>query len=475
MSRKGKVLVAVGGWGPCYQRLSTVACLRLDPPSPPAAPPPRRETESSPPQQQLPNFAAGDVVILHGLVGGAQHNGKRGVVRGYDQGSGRFKVSVAGRPKPLGVKAANLLPPTRGWEMLPPMRAKRIGPAVAATASGAIFVAGGAGDGSAELFELVPPHGEDGEVAAAEQGGWRTLAPMPQGERSSGCACLLADGRVLVMGGLGKRGRSIMATVEAWAPPVGSGGGTRAQRGSAAGGQEGGHRRLGAARVDHRDDPAGESRSEGGTWVSLCSMRTARVNFGACTLPGGSRVRVVGGEVASPPARGGNGGGVTAGGGGITQDAEVYDAASDSWAALPQMSVERHGCGCAALADGTVLIAGGYGGLDRRTSAAAAAAAVAGGRQQPQPPQTELLSAVPTGATDRPARRPAAAGCPCCVVFTSEAGKHGDGRHLHSAELASDNGAGRWSKPRRRRRLDLCVRPVLTEIYLCHACSVSID
>eukprot|EP01048_Picozoa_sp_COSAG05_P000027 COSAG05_NODE_1_length_66591_cov_307.301581_27_plen_356_part_00 len=317
MAHEGRVLVAVGGWGPCYQRLNTVACLRLGPNDPPSlhmppAPEPQPEAERLEPP---PAFAVDDVVILHGLVGAAQHNGKRGTVRGFDEGNSRYKVSVGVRAKPLGVKAINMIL-SRGWEMLPPMRAKRVGPAVVTTASGAIFVAGGAGDGA-----------DGGAVEIYEPcGSWRDLPPMPQGERSSGRACVLANGRVLVIGGLGKRGRSITGIVEAWAPPHAGGGNS--------------------------------TDAEGGSWSSLCSMRTARVNFGACTLPGGFRVIAVGGEVA-PSANGG-------GAGAITQDVEIYDATTDNWAALPPMSVERHGCGCATLADGTVLIVGGYGGLDRR-------------------------------------------------------------------------------------------------------------
>jgi hypothetical protein len=95
-----QVLVAVGGWGDGYQRLNTVDCLRLDPSAP----------------------CSGDT------------------------------TTPGWRPLPAGDPGLATAP---GWRPLPPMRVGRVGPAVAVTASGAIFVAGGAGDGagagSAEL------------------------------------------------------------------------------------------------------------------------------------------------------------------------------------------------------------------------------------------------------------------------------------------------------------------------------------
>ena len=54
----------------------------------------------------------GLAVGVAGLVGAAQHNGKRGtVVAGPDPVSGRYKVRIdgaAGGAKPLGLKPANL-------------------------------------------------------------------------------------------------------------------------------------------------------------------------------------------------------------------------------------------------------------------------------------------------------------------------------------------------------------------------------
>eukprot|EP01047_Picozoa_sp_COSAG01_P006525 COSAG01_NODE_237_length_20722_cov_360.895747_11_plen_314_part_00 len=275
---------------------------------------------------------------------------------------------------------------------------------------------------------------------------------MPQGERGGGRACRLGDGRVLVMGGLGNQSRTIVGTVEAWAPLSSSS--------SCAGGAGG--------------------NDDGGLWTQMCSMRTARVNFGACTLPCGWRVIAVGGEVAPPPGMAG---------GAITQEAEVFEAQSNSWSALPPLSVERYGCGCAALADGAVLIAGGYGGQDRRP--VAHGGAVLGGSQgigafalpglsadgsggqsgqetggETCPAAVSVWRALPTRlrlAADRasasfcclrvcvsraagvsaPQPKRLALGCACCAMFASQAtagAAGGRGRHLHSAELALDFG-----------------------------------
>ena len=52
------------------------------------------------PEQHL---AVGTFVAIHGLVGAAQHNGKSGVVEGFDSGKGRYVVRL-GESKRLRVK-----------------------------------------------------------------------------------------------------------------------------------------------------------------------------------------------------------------------------------------------------------------------------------------------------------------------------------------------------------------------------------
>ena len=60
-------------------------------------------------------FAVGAAVVVCGLQGATQHNGKRGTVVGVDAESGRFAVSlVDDAGTQLRIKAANLLPADGG-------------------------------------------------------------------------------------------------------------------------------------------------------------------------------------------------------------------------------------------------------------------------------------------------------------------------------------------------------------------------
>ena len=178
----------------------------------------------------------------------------------------------------------------------------------------------------------------------------------------------------------------------------------------------------------------------------------------------------------------------------ITQSVELYDSIADSWSYLPEMSVERYGCGCGVLADGAMIVVGGYGGKDRRAqqqqppqllqtvgtaeagappppsalSAGAAATMVGGfasfggsvsatGAADMCPVATAPGAATGAGAVIAPPAslpsggglgRVRASGCACCAMFTSDNTKgSARGRHLHSAELLLDfgNGEGRAS------------------------------
>ena len=50
---------------------------------------------------------AGDAVMVHGLKGAAQHNGKQGVVQRFDGDKDRFIVMLEGE-KELAIKPENL-------------------------------------------------------------------------------------------------------------------------------------------------------------------------------------------------------------------------------------------------------------------------------------------------------------------------------------------------------------------------------
>ena len=289
-----------------------------------------------------------------------------------------------------------------GWRPLPPLLRPRVGPAAAPLAGGGLLVAGGAGDGSAELFEAYGASAEQLASAppGAHSGGWQPLPPMAA-EHSGARALTLGDGRVVVIGGLAKGGRVILDTVEAY-------------------------------------DPATRS------WSALAPLHTGRVNFAACALPGGSRLLVAGGEVSGIDMSQR-----------ITQSVELYDSAQDSWAYLPELSVERYGCGCGVLPDGAVLVVGGYGGKDRRPppepEPEADGYTVGSFATLGLPPQAVVATTAATPAAEGGAARPTvrglrSTGCPCCAMFTSDpTDANTRGRHLHSSELLLDFGSGEGS------------------------------
>lgn len=125
---------------------------------------------------------------------------------------------------------------------------------------------------------------------------WTRQAPM-QDARSGSCSAMLPDGRILVTGG--SAGADALASVEM----------------------------LSANQVIS----------------SVSPMATPRANHICAVLPGGD-VMVAGGTTL---------------GGGITNAAEVYDAAKGQWASTEAMAVPRAGATATLLNDGRVLIAGG--------------------------------------------------------------------------------------------------------------------
>ena len=133
-------------------------------------------------------------------------------------------------------------------------------------------------------------------------GTWSATGNMVA-ERQSHSATLLADGRVLVVGGI-------------WVPP------------------SDGNDVVGSAELY---DPFT------GSWRTAGSMSTLRWHAAASLLADG-RVLVTGGNAAS----------------GATQaSAEIYDPVTRTWTLTASMSTTRHSHTATLLDDGTVLVTGG--------------------------------------------------------------------------------------------------------------------
>jgi hypothetical protein len=194
----------------------------------------------------------------------------------------------------------------------------------------------------------------DGKVSAAADlydpasGSWTATNGMADA-RWGHTATLLPDGRVLVAGSY-VNGADPLASAEVFDPS--------SERWTATGKMNhgrGGHTAtlLPDGRVLVVGGGAEETLLEGGPrsataeiydpasgrWTATASMREARKVFTATLLPDG-RVLVAGGDADY-------------------RTAEVYDASSDRWTATTSMAEGRFGHTATLLADGTVLVTGG--------------------------------------------------------------------------------------------------------------------
>jgi N-acetylneuraminic acid mutarotase len=220
---------------------------------------------------------------------------------------------------------------TGRWEPGPDLPVA-VNHAMAATVGDAVYVFGGYldnRDASAAAFRF-------------EAGGWRAVAPMPQG-RGAGTA-VAQDGKVYVAGGINAGGLARQMLVydvagDRWStapgPPTprehlgGAGFGGKVYT---VGGRAGGQGNFAAFEVF---DPAT------GRWVKLPDLPTRRGGLAAAATCSG-RIVAVGGEAEA-----------------TFEEAEVFDVRTASWQALPPLPTPRHGLGVVALGTTLYTFAGG--------------------------------------------------------------------------------------------------------------------
>jgi hypothetical protein len=207
------------------------------------------------------------------------------------------KVLVAGGGDGLNgmgvIASAELYDPNTGaWSATGPLIMGRANPTATLLADGRVLLVGGYGPGA----------GANGFLASAElydpnTGTWSATASMSVG-RTGHSAALLADGRVLVAGGDG--GDGPQASAEVYDPST-------------------------------------------GTWSLTQSMEQPRWSFTATVLADG-RVLVAGGESSSSH---------------IVSSAELYDPNTGTWSATGGMGTPRDAHRAVLLADGRVVVVGG--------------------------------------------------------------------------------------------------------------------
>jgi hypothetical protein len=218
-----------------------------------------------------------------------------------------------------------------GWSRGPDLPVA-VNHAMAVTAGGAVHLFGGylaGGDPSNAAFRL------DG-------GGWRVLAPMPEG-RAAGTAVAVAD-RVYVAGGIGPGGLAGQMLVydvagDRWTAAAGPPTAREHLGGAAFGGRVftvGGRTRDdGNLAAFEAYDPAADR------WDRLPDLPTARGGLAAAAVCTGHVVAVGGEARATFP------------------EAEAYDVRSGAWSALPGLPTPRHGLGVVAVGTTLYTLSGG--------------------------------------------------------------------------------------------------------------------
>ena len=230
----------------------------------------------------------------------------------------------------------------------PDMKARRERFAAISLSDGSVLAVGGRGLGIGTLVATIH---ETAELLDPETLEWTFTGPMVEGRRSPALV-ELADGRVLVAGGLGPTKGTIL-TAEIW-DPTDNAWTTVAPMDMSRDGM--GAVRLQDGRVmvvgGKTDDKfvATLDQSEiydvdADTWTEAAPMSEKRVNHTVTLLQDG-RVLVTGGGREDGP---------------FSETAETYDPGTDTWTTVAPMTVSRSFHTATLLPDGRVLVVGGRG------------------------------------------------------------------------------------------------------------------
>ncbi|MGI9081983.1 MAG: Kelch repeat-containing protein [Thermoleophilaceae bacterium] len=210
------------------------------------------------------------------------------------------RVLLAGGLSPGGPTANSEIfdSQTRRWSQAAPLATPRLAPVGVTLRGGRVLVAGGG------AFSLTsrPSYLTSAEIYDPPSNRWLPAGNMPTA-RANAAATLLADGRVLVAGGLNSFGPGLKSA-EIYNPVTNS-------------------------------------------WSSAGPMAEGRFHHTATLLPNG-KVLVAGGHQLT-----GDGSTVA------LSSAELYDPVSNSWSKAPRMSVPRDNHTATPLLGGRVLIVGG--------------------------------------------------------------------------------------------------------------------
>jgi Kelch motif len=275
------------------------------------------------------------------------------------------RVLIAGGiAGPTLLSSAEIYDPGTGrWTTTGSMAIARLDPTMTMLPGGDVLVAGGTTTGGQQGTgggQTISPT-SSAEVFHAATGQWSATKPMTDA-RFEATATVLTDGRVLIVGGFGGAGTNsptglqypALKSAEIFDPAVGAftGAGsmsegrawqvaTRLADGSVlvAGGLGGGTG-SGTLSTAERFQPTTAA------WTEVAPMAQGRSGASASALTSGM-VMVTGGETVDQGTRH------------SLATAQVYDPAKNLWHPAGSMSCPRSGAGTALLADGSVLVIAG--------------------------------------------------------------------------------------------------------------------